>query len=132
MAMVNIEGLDKAWVLLVLWNCSQMQGRSSPCYKGELTLRRAKGLIEQYRHTSTNGEERIEVDSLLGKVMKIDLAPDIIDTRMYDLDNGEGAGENAIENLRLALKVARGELSFEEGTQMSRNFLRRDADARQE
>lgn len=132
MAMVNIKGLDKAQVLLVLWNNSRMQGRSSSGYKGELTLRRAKELIEQHRHTGMKGEERIYFNYLNGKVIKIDLAPDVIDTRLYDRDNGEGAGENAIEKLRLALKIARGELSYEEGTELSRNLSRRDADARQE
>lgn len=132
MAMVNIKGLDKAQVLLVLWNNSRMQGRSSSGYKGELTLRRAKELIEQHRHTGMKGEERIYFNYLNGKVIKIDLAPDVIDTYLYDRDNGGGAGENAIEKLRLALKIARDELSYEEGLQMSRNFLRKDADGKQE
>lgn len=132
MALVDIKGLDKAAVLVVLWYNSRMQGKSSSGYKGELTLRRAKELIEQHRHTYLKGEERIYFNYLNGKVIKIDLAPDVIDTCLYDRDNGEGAGENAIEKLRLALKIARGELSYEEGLQMSRNFLRKDTEGKQE
>ena len=114
MAMVNIEGLDKAQVLVALWNDSKMQGMSFLGYTGELNVRRARELIEQARMTGMNGEEEIYFDYLNGKVMKIDIAPDVIDTRLYDRDNGEGAGEFAIEKLRLALKVASGEMTYEE------------------
>lgn len=132
MALVDIKGLDKAAVLVVLWYNARMQGKSSSGYKGELTLRRAKELIEQHCHTGMKGEEIIYFNYLNGKVIKIDLAPDVIDTCLYDRDNGADAGENAIEKLRLALKIARGELSFEEGTEMSRKFLRRAGDSKQE
>lgn len=114
MAKVDIRGLDKAQVLVALWNDSRMQGMSFLGYTGKLTSRRAGELIKQARHTGRNGEEEIYFDYLNGKVMKIDIAPDVIDTRLYDRDNGEGAGEAAIEKLRLALKVASGEMTYEE------------------
>lgn len=70
MAMVNIEGLDKAQVLVALWNDSKMQGMSFLGYTGELNVRRARELIEQARMTGMNGEEEIYFDYLNGKVMK--------------------------------------------------------------
>lgn len=34
--------------------------------------------------------------------MKIDLAPDEIDSRLYDRDNGDGVAQAAIDNLRMS------------------------------
>lgn len=102
MALVDIKGLDKAEVLLALWNSSRMQGMSFLGYNHEMTLKYARECIEQARQTGIKGEEEIYFDYLNGKVMKIDLAPDEIDPRLYDLDNGDGAAQTAIDNLRLS------------------------------
>lgn len=40
--------------------------------------------------------ERIYFDYLQGRVMKVDLAGDELDPRLYDRDNGEGAARRAI------------------------------------
>lgn len=100
--MIDIKGLDKAEVLLALWNASRMQGMSFLGFSGPLTLSKAVECVEQARHTGMSGKEEIYFDYLNGKVMKIDIAPDEIDPRLYDRDNGEGAAQRAIDNLRLA------------------------------
>jgi hypothetical protein len=102
MALIDIKGLDKAEVLLALWNSSRMQGMSFLGYNHEMTLKYAQECVEQARQTGIDGEEKIYFDYLNGKVMKIDLAPDEIDPRLYDLDNGDGAAQTAIDNLRLS------------------------------
>lgn len=114
MAMVDIKGLDKAQVLITLWEASRMQGVSCLGYGGKMTVKKAEQYLKDYRHVSKDGKETIYFDYLNGKVMKIDIAPDVIDTRLYDRDNGEGAGERAIRNLRLALQVANGELTYDQ------------------
>lgn len=38
--------------------------------------------------------------------MKVDLGQDTFDSRLYDRDNGDGAAQQAIDNLKLAHKVA--------------------------
>lgn len=108
MANVNIAGLDKAEVLLALWNASRMQGMSFLGFlsSGELTLEQAKQEIESSKHKSFDGKDSIYFDYLNGKVMKVDLGQDEFDPRLYDRDNGEGAAQRAIDNLRLAHKVA--------------------------
>lgn len=113
MAMIDIKGLDKAEVLLALWTSSRMQGMSFLGYKKDMTLAYAQECIEQARHIGMSGEEEIYFDYLNGKVMKIDIAPDEIDPRLYDRDNGEGAAQKAIDNLRLSKCFnANGEARF--------------------
>ena len=108
MAMVNIKGMDKAEVLLALWQASQMQGMSFLGFlaSGELTLEQAQQEIEDRKHTAFDGKDSIYFDYLNGKVMKVDLGQDEFDPRLYDRDNGDGAAQQAIDNLRLAHEVA--------------------------
>lgn len=95
--MVDIKGLDKVEVLVALWNASRMQGMSFLGFSGPLTASKAQEYIEQARHIGMSGEEEIYFDYLNGKVMKIDIAPDFIDPRLYDRDNGEGAAQRRSE-----------------------------------
>jgi hypothetical protein len=107
MANVNIAGLDKAEVLLALWQASRTQGRSWLGWvSGELTLEQAKQEIEDRKHTAFDSKNSIYFDYLNGRVMKVDLGQDEFDSRLYDRDNGDGAAQQAIDNLRLAHKVA--------------------------
>ena len=113
MANVNIAGLDKAEVLLALWQASQMQGMSFLGFlaSGELTLSQARKEIQERKHTSFDGKDSIYFDYLNGKVMKVDLGKDEFDPRLYDRDNGDGAAQRAIDNLRIAVRVKNGEIS---------------------
>ena len=89
---MNIAGLSKAAVLSALYNASRPQGMgflhydSSPMSEGE-----ARALLD-------SGCTRF--DYLKGRVMKIDLTEDEVDTWGYNRDNGEKAAEIAVEALR--------------------------------
>ena len=113
MANVNIAGLDKAEVLLALWNASIMQGMSFLGFlrSGELTLEKARQEIERRRHKTFDGKDSIYFDYLNGMVMKVDIGQDEFNPTLYDRDNGEGAAQRAIDNLRIALRVKNGEIS---------------------
>lgn len=41
---------------------------------------------------------------------------DEFDPRLYDRDDGEGAAQRAIDNLKIALKVKNGEISYSDIT----------------
>lgn len=113
MALIDIKGLDKAEVLLALWNASKMQGMSFLGYSKPMTLEYAQECVKNTRHIGLSGDEQIYFDYLNGKVMKIDIAPDEIDPRLYDRDNGESAAQKAIDNLRLSKCFnANGEAKF--------------------
>lgn len=116
MAMVSIKGMDKAEVLLALWQASQMQGMSFLGFlaSGELTLEQAQKEIQERKHTGFDGKDSIYFDYLNGKVMKVDLGQDEFDPRLYDRDNGEGAAQRAIDNLKVARKVINGEINVED------------------
>lgn len=113
MASVNIAGLNKADVLLALWQASQMQGMSFLGFlaSGELTLEQAKREIERRKRKTADGGDSIYFDYLNGKVMKVDIGQDEFNPRLYDRDNGDGAAQRAIDNLKIALKVKNGEIN---------------------
>ena len=91
---MDIAGLDKAEVLAALYNGSRQQGM------GFLQTRGAEGMtVEQARDEIANNE-RMYFDYLHGRVMKISLRGDELDTGLYNRDNGQGAAEAVIEALR--------------------------------
>lgn len=91
MSEMNIEGLDKAEVLAALWNASRQQGLSFLDTRGAcgaiMGKEEAQGIID---------DQGLNLDYVLGRVMKVDLRPTVIDLMLYDRDNGKGAGERAI------------------------------------
>ena len=90
---MNIEGLDKAEVLAALYNGSRQQGM------GFRQTRGAEGMtVEQAREELTNNEQQY-FDYLHGRVMKISLCGDELNTALYNRDNGEGAAERIIEGV---------------------------------
>ena len=90
--MINIEGLNKADVLKVLYNNSQPLGLGFLHFDSkDMTTEEAKEILET----------RTGFDYLKGRVMKIDLSSDIeFNERLYDRDNGIGAAEKAVNSLR--------------------------------
>ena len=91
--MVNIKNLDKATVLVSLWNYSHGQGMSflgNPNNK-KLTLEKARFLIEKNHF--------MYFDYVLGRVIKVDLSKDEFDPRLYDRDCGEGQAQKAIDGI---------------------------------
>lgn len=86
---MNIQGLDKAAVLAALFNASRQQGM------GFMDSRGAKPMtVEDARNVLA--EHGPYFDYLYGRVMKIGLDDDEMETRLYDRDNGQGAAERAV------------------------------------
>ena len=90
--MVNIKGLNKAEVLCALYNASKVQGLGFLQATGEdMTVNEAEQILKQIT----------DFDYLYGKVMKVDLSSDEeFEEWLYDRDNGQGAADIAINNLR--------------------------------
>lgn len=88
---MHISGLDKAAVLAALYNASRPQGMGFLAYKAEpMTVDAARELLNDGYHY---------FDYLYGRVMKVDLAGDELETRLYNRDNGQNAAENALAEL---------------------------------
>lgn len=84
---MNIKGLNKAAILASLYNSSQPLGLGILHYDPTpMTNEVAESLLK----------EQTFFDYLKGRVMKVDLSGDELDTRAYNRDNGEKAAENAI------------------------------------
>jgi len=89
--MLNIEGLDKRLVLIALYNRSRiapmaiLTGQARP---DAMTIEEAEQAIEN--------TPDLYFDYLHGRVLKVSLKGDLLDLRLYDRDNGRGAGELAI------------------------------------
>lgn len=93
--MINIKGLDKARVLVELYNHSHQQGLGMFQAAKNLTVEDARELLKNQTY----------FDYLYGKVMKIDLSSDEeFSERLYDRDNGEGMAKSVIDNLRRKLE----------------------------
>lgn len=88
---MNISGLSKASVLAALYNASQPQGMGFLQYDPTpMTAQEAEVILEQ----------TTDFDYLKGRVMKISLSKDEVDTWGYNRDNGDGAAEKTIDALR--------------------------------
>lgn len=90
---MNIAGLSKPAVLAALFNASRQQGM------GFMEARGAQPMTEADA-AKTIEQAGMYFDYLRGRVMKIGIDGDEIETRLYDRDNGQGAAERAIERLR--------------------------------
>lgn len=84
---VDISNKDKAEVLAALYNNSHPHGMGFLQYNPEpMTIEQAREILEQTTY----------FDYLAGRVMKIDLKNDTVNTWGYNRDNGNGAAERAI------------------------------------
>jgi len=86
---MNIAGKSKAKVLAALFNNARPLGLGFLHYKPDHIMDEveAESLLQ----------EQTYFDYHEGRLMKVNLATDTLDTRMYNRDNGEGAAEKAIE-----------------------------------
>jgi len=85
---IDLTGKNKAKVLASLYNNSKPQGLGFLHYNPvPMTIAEAEDLLAQSPY----------FDYLHGRVMKIDLSGDTLDTSLYDRDNGEGSALRAIE-----------------------------------
>ncbi len=88
---IDLTGLDKSKVLAALYNASKPQGMGFLHFNpAPMTSEEASDLLEHQTY----------FDYLNGRVMKIDLSGDRLDAWGYDRDNGAGAAEMVIGNLR--------------------------------
>lgn len=89
---MNIEGLNKAEVLVALYNKAHVQGLGMlHAIPGDMPIEEANALLE-------SGQTYF--DYVHGRVMKIDLSSNEVNTHLYNRDNGPEAAEAAIEHLR--------------------------------
>lgn len=93
---MDIKGLKKSAVLAALYNASKPQGMGFMHYDPKLmTEAEAEKLLSM----------GTDFDYLKGRVMKINLSKDEVDTRWYNRDNGSDAAEKAIAELRKSNQV---------------------------
>lgn len=114
---VNIQGLDKAELLAALYSRAQVLGMGRLQAKpGDLTSDEARDLIAKHsyvgnRHISdrfcppNTPPTTIRFDYLHGRVMKVELAGDTLDTYLYNRDNGAGAAEAIVAALRAKTEI---------------------------
>lgn len=90
--MIDIAGLDKAEVLAALYNRARPLGLGHLQYEpSDMTKEQAAKLLESSTY----------FDYVKGRVMKINLkSDDQFSPSLYDRDNGTGAAESVIKELR--------------------------------
>lgn len=99
---MDIAGLDKAEVLAALYNGARQQGL------GIFNQRGGAGMtVEQAREELANNERKY-FDYLHGRVMKVSLKSDELNTGLYNRDNGYGLAEEIVETLRAQLPDEQG------------------------
>lgn len=102
---MDISKYNKADVLRLLYNRAKVQGMGFlQARPGDMTKEEATDLIHQ--RSSLHQRSRLYFDYLFGRVMKVDLSNNELDTRLYNRDNGPGAAEKAIEGLDIGLDIS--------------------------
>lgn len=95
---IIISPEDRPAVLAALYNASRPLGLGILHFTpDDMTVEQAAKLIEQQTRTVHDGSVEIYFDYLKGRVMKVDLGRPELDFRLYDRDNGPGAGMRALE-----------------------------------
>lgn len=91
MAKIDLEGFCKAEVLAALYNAARPQGMGFLHYDPTpMTVVEAEELLR----------DRTDFDYLNGRVMKVDIGGNTLNTAYYDRNNGEGAASNALASLQ--------------------------------
>ncbi len=88
---MDITGMDKAQILASLYNRSFVQGM------GVLQAKPGAMSIEEAQELLDSGETYF--DYVHGRVMKIDLSGDELETRLYNRDVGKGAAEEILNSM---------------------------------
>ena len=90
--MISIKGIDKAALLAALYNAAKPLGWGILPYDSKpMTPAEARELLD-------GGQEYF--DYVKGRVMKVALGSDELCPTAYNRDNGEGAAESVIAELR--------------------------------
>jgi hypothetical protein len=84
---IDISKMDKAEVLAALYNNSKTQGMGILHYENKpMKIEEARDILKGQTY----------FDYLKGRVLKIDLSGDILNTALYNRDNGTNAAEIAL------------------------------------
>ena len=100
---MNIAGINKAVLLAALYNRAKPLGLGFLHYRPEaMTTVEALEIIAADHTKDFNRftNSPLYFDYLKGRVMKVDLGGDEMDTWGYNRDNGKDAAEKIIESLR--------------------------------
>jgi hypothetical protein len=95
---MDISQLSKPKVLAALFNAAKPLGMGYLHYKPD--------------HIMDEGEaanalqDQTYFDYLEGRLVKVDMSQDVLDTAMYNRDNGEQAAENAIVSALFPVQVS--------------------------
>ena len=92
MSTVDISKLNKAEVLMALFNKAKVQGNG-------FLYQNSRPMTKQIAQNYLEHNKDPYVDYLDGRVMKIDFSYNKIDTFLYNRDNGSGAAEEALKPL---------------------------------
>jgi len=88
---MNISNMNKAEVLATLYNNSKPLGMGFMQFTSEgMTTQEAQELLDS---------GQVYFDYLKGRVMKIDLSGNELDTWLYNRDNGDNAAEKVLAKL---------------------------------
>jgi len=90
MSKIDISKMDKAEVLAALYNNSQPLGLGNLHFTPEpMKTEEAATLLKTWTY----------FDYLKGRVMKVDVSGDELETALYDRDNGQGAAERVLSEI---------------------------------
>jgi hypothetical protein len=98
---IDISDFDKVDVLCRLHAAARQQGLGRFQPDVPITPQEASDIIEN-RLIEGAG---LYFDYLGGRVMKVDIAGDTLNPRLYDRDNGEGAAARALADEEFTMRV---------------------------
>jgi hypothetical protein len=88
---MNIKGLDRAVVLKALYDRARVLGMGAlHAVAGDMPIEEARNLVAHQAY----------FDYVHGRVMKINLSKDEVETFLYNRDNGQEAAELVVDVLR--------------------------------
>lgn len=91
---IDISGLDKASVLMALYNRARVQGLGFlQARDGDMSREEANALLANDDY----------FDYVHGRVLKISFAEDLLFTGLYNRDNGPNAAEKAIQDIAITI-----------------------------
>lgn len=103
---IDISGIDKAELTAFLYN------RSKPVGYGELVAGSGTMRTAEAKEIITANGGDASFNYLKGRVMKVDLNGSSFDPSGYDRDNGEGAANKVVEELRATSGPPKPQLGF--------------------
>ena len=99
MSSVSIAGLDKVAILAAFYNRAQPQGMGyAHFHPKSMTVEEAQAILD--------GNSDMYFDYLKGRVMKVDLSKNDVNTALYNRDNGFEAAEKVIDGVRFPGKIS--------------------------